>query len=156
MAASRDDIVRAIREAQKQIEGVASSLPEAAWSKGVYEQGWNAKQLLSHLAAGASLASVQIAIAKARLPGPRSSFDQDAFNAVEVAARQEMPVAELLNELRNNFAQSIVAVEAAPDEILAQPSQLPDGPNGPLGDVILEAVREHTAMHLRDLHSAMG
>ena len=154
MPATKDDIVRTLRESQQEIERAASSLPETAWSKGVYEAGWNARQLLCHLAAGASLASVQITVAKARSPGPGPSFDQDAFNAIEVAARQEMPVSDLLNELHSNFEQSIAAVEAATDDLLAASVQLPDGPQGALGDVILQAVREHTAMHLNDLRTA--
>ena len=154
MSASKNEVISAIRESRQQIEEAALSLPETAWSTGVYENGWTAKQLLCHLAADASLASVQITVAKARSPGPGPSFDQDAFNAVQVAARQGMPVSDLLNELHSNSEQSIAAVEAASDDLLAEPVQLPDAPQGPLGDVILEAVREHNATHLADLRSA--
>ncbi len=156
MPASREDILAALKSTCEQIEDAAAALLESQWSSGVYENGWNARQLLCHLAADASLASVQITVAKARSLRPGPSFDQDAFNAVQVAARREMAVSEIIKELRSNFERSIEAVAAAPDELLAQPAKLADGPEGPLGDVILEAVREHNAMHLADLRSATG
>jgi hypothetical protein len=148
------DIVGAISKAVGEIDLVASSLSEQAWSRGVYENGWNARQLLSHLAADSSNASVLIAVARAPGLRPGPSFDQDAWNAAQVAARDGMSVSELLEETRSNFQRSIAAVEAAPDELLAQPFELPDISIGSLADVILAAVSDHTAAHLADLRSA--
>ncbi len=119
MPASKDDVVSAIGKWQREIAEVSLSLPEAAWSNGVYEQGWNAKQLLCHLAAGGGFASFLITFAQAPPPaGGGSSFDQDAWNAAEVASRQAKPVLELLDELRRNTERSIAAVESAPEGLL--------------------------------------
>jgi uncharacterized damage-inducible protein DinB len=46
----RDEIVRTMQKVQTDIEQVVSSMPEEAWSTGVYEGGWNARQILAHMA----------------------------------------------------------------------------------------------------------
>ncbi len=156
----KEDVVRVIRESLRDIEGFASSLPEAAWSTGVYESGWNAKQLLCHLAGEGIFASLMISFAKAPpSPDTLASFDQDAWNAAQVASRQAKSLAELLDELRSNCERSIAAVEAAPDELLSAHFRAPwdaEGPQGPLADVIIEALQDHVRTHLAELREAIA
>jgi len=156
MPASKEDIVDAIRTADKEAERLAASLTEAAWSTGVYEQGWNASQVLCHLADGSQITPFLINLAKTPpkpLP-PGAYFDLDAYNARQVAARQGKPLSEIMGELRSGHQLSIEAVRAAPDELIAQHFRAPWGSEGPLGDIILEAI-DHDMTHLRDLAGAV-
>ena len=156
MPASKDDIVRTMRESQREIEKVASSLPDTAWSRGVYERGWNAKQLFCHLAESSGVAGFLIGLAKAPPPsgGAGPAFDIDVWNAQRVAALQDKPVTELLNHLRSNCERDITAVQAAPDDLLSRAVQTPWGAEGPLADIIVQSIQEHGGMHLTDLRTA--
>ena len=155
MPASKEQVVQAIRESQREIEKVASDLPDAAWSRGVYEQGWNAKQLFCHLAESSGVASFLIGRAGAPArAGAGGAIDIDEWNARRVAALQDKPVPELLNQLRSNCERDIAAVQAAPDDLLSRPVQTPWGAEGPLADIIVASIQEHGGMHLSDLRAA--
>ena len=153
--ADKQDVVRAIRESQAEIERVALSLSEAALAGGVYEAGWNAKQLLCHLVAGGGFAGFMIGFAKAPTPPP-AGFDQDRWNAHEVRSREGKPLGELLNELRTSSQRSVAAVEAAPDELVASHFRAPWGTEGSLADVIIASLRDHVGTHLAELRAALG
>ena len=155
MPAGKTEVVRAIRESQQEIERVALSLSESALGGGVYEAGWNAKQLLCHLAAGGGFAAFMIGFARAPAPPP-AGFDQDRWNAGEVRSREGKSLAELLDELRDNSERSIAAVEAAPDDLLAAHFRAPWGIEGSLADVIIESLRDHVGTHLSELRAALG
>jgi hypothetical protein len=157
MPVSKEDIVAAIRESHGEIERTALSLSDAALGSGVYESGWNAKQLLCHLAAGGGFAAFMISFAQ--MPpsaGAGDNFDLDAFNAREVASREKKPLSELLAELRSGSERSIAAVQGAPDELLTAHFRAPWGTEGALADVIVESLQGHIGTHLAELKSATG
>jgi hypothetical protein len=157
MPAEKRDVIGAIRSAQQEVERLVSSAPESAWSKQVYEQGWNAKQLLCHMASTSGVAGFLIGMAKAPGSGGMGAdFDIDAFNAQQVAARQDKPVAEVLEEVCGNCRRDIESVQNAPDDLLAQHFRAPWDVEGPLGDVIVGSVEGHLMMHLRDLVKAVS
>lgn len=159
MPASKNDIAKSMRDQQQEIEQVARSLPEAAWSKGVYEAGWNAKQLLCHLAESPGVAGFLVGLAKAPPSETTSAsvgMDIDAWNAQRVAALEGKSLSELLDQLRVNSERNVAAVEAAPEELLAQPIKTPWGAEGAVADIILGSIREHGGTHLADLRSATG
>ncbi len=162
MPASKDEVVQTIRRSQEEIEKVALTLPEAAWSRGVYESGWNAKQLLCHLAENSGVAGFLIGLAKASVSARASgsgasgggNIDIDAWNAQRVALLQDKPISDVLMELRANSERNVAAVEAAPADLLAQNVKAPWDAEGPLADVIVQSIREHGGVHLKDLRSA--
>ncbi len=155
MPASKDDVVKTIREWQREIEQVASSLPDAAWSQGVYEQGWNAKQLFCHLSESSGVASFLIGLAGAPArAGAGGAVDIDIWNAQRVSALQDKPLSQLLDHLRRGCDRDIAAVQAAPDDLLSRGIQTPWGAEGPLADIIVQSIQEHGGMHLADLRSA--
>src|SRR3990172_12456662 len=157
MPASKDEIVRTIRESQREIENVASSLPDTAWSRGVYEHGWNAKQLFCHLSESSGVASFLIGMARAPAgAGGGEPMDIDVWNARQVSALQDKPVSELLDHLRGRCERDIASVQAAPDDLLSRPVKTPWGAEGPVGDIIVQSIQEHGGMHLADLRSAAG
>ena len=90
MSASRENLARAVRESAAQIEEMARALDGEALAGGVYENGWNARQLLCHLANGGWFAGFMIGLARAgRSLEPPADFDQDEWNARDVPAHQD-------------------------------------------------------------------
>lgn len=157
MPAEKSDVVGAIRDAQREVERLVSSAPESVWSKPAYEQGWDAKQLLCHVASTSGPAAFLIGMAKAPGSGGMGAdFDIDAFNAQQVAARQDKPIAEVLEEIRGNCQRDIDSVQSAPDDLLAQRFRAPWGVEGSLADVIVGSVQGHLMMHVRDLAKAVS
>jgi hypothetical protein len=157
VSADRSDIIAAIRDVQSEVESLVSSAPESVWSNGAYEKGWNAKELLCHVASTSGVAGYLIAMAKAPASGGMGTgFDVDAFNAQQVAARRDKPVAEILQEIRGNCQREIESVENAPADLLAQHFRTPWEAEGPLADVIVGSIKEHLMMHVRDLAKAVG
>lgn len=157
MPASKTDIIAAIRDVQGEVERLVSSAAESAWSKPAHEQGWNARQLLCHIASTSGVAGFLIGMAKA--PGAGGigpGFDVDAWNAQAVAARQDKSIAEVLEEVRGNCQRDIESVQNAPDGLLAQHFQPLWGEEGPLGDVIVGSIEGHLMMHVRDLAKVVG
>jgi hypothetical protein len=157
MPAEKDDVIGAIREAQREVERLVPSVPESAWSSQAYEQGWNGKQLLCHLASTSGIARFLIGMAQAPGSGGMGTdFDIDSFNAQQVAARQDKPVDEVLEEVCVNCGRDIESVENAPDDLLAQHFRAPWGTEGSLGDVIVGSIDEHFMTHVRDLAKAVA
>ena len=157
MPAGKDDVVKCLRDSQHDLESVVSSLPETAWSQGVYGSGWNAKQLLCHLAENSGVAGYLIGLAQAPAgAGTGGGLDVDAWNAQRVAALEDKPLAELLNAARTNCERNIAAVEGAPDDVLSRPIRAPWGVEGPLADVIVQSIQGHGGMHLADLRTAIA
>ncbi len=157
MPASRQEIVDAYRRARQQAEELVASASESAWSRGAYEQGWNAKQLLCHIADSCGVARFLIAYAKDRRPLPAGvEFDIDKWNAQQVALREGKSIQDLLTELQVNIGREVEAIEAAPDALLSGQTRAPWGDEGTLGDLIMGTISDHFHMHLADLRTATG
>ncbi len=166
MAITRDDIVTALRDVRKRMEDAAASLPKDDWSSGVYEGGWNAKQLLAHIASTSGVANFLLAMANLpESPGAasggapafdRDAFDRqnDAFNRQQVGMRSEKSVEEMLDEIRSNILRDIQAVQAAPEELIAKHYRAPWGVEGTVGEVIIASLRGHLGTHVADLRLA--
>ncbi|MBI2913955.1 MAG: maleylpyruvate isomerase N-terminal domain-containing protein [Chloroflexi bacterium] len=157
MPASKQEIIESIRRWQGELETTVAAVDQGSWSKGVYEQGWNAKQLLCHLASDTGV--VGFLINMASVPpgaGGGGGFDIDAFNAREVAARQQKTVAELVAERRSGCERAVEQVQATSSDVLARQIRVPWGDEGPLADIIVRSVQGHTGQHLADLRAAAG
>jgi len=157
MPAEKTDIIEVIRNTQDEVQKLVSSAAESAWSKPAYDQGWNARQLLCHIASTSGVAGFLVGMAKAPGSGGMGAdFDVDAGNVQAVAARQDKPIAEVLEEVRGNCQRDIESVQNAPDDLLAQHFRAPWGVEGPLADVIVGSIEGHLMMHVRDLAKAVG
>ncbi len=157
MSDTKSNVIGTIRDAQREVESLVSSTPEAVWSKQGYEQGWNAKQILCHIASTSGTAGFLMGMAKAPgAGGMGADFDIDAFNAQQVVARQDKPVVEILEELRGNCQRDIERVQNAPDDLMAQHLRAPWGTEGPLADVIVGSIEGHFMMHVRELAKAVS
>jgi hypothetical protein len=160
MAATKDEIAAAIRTAREQIEELVSSAPEGAWSSGVYQNGWNAKQVLCHLAITAGIPSLLIGMAKAPRPTvPQPSPDTssiDAANERMVESLMALPIDDIVAQIRRNYDRGLADLEGAPDGLLSQEMRTPWGSEGKLGDILLaEDLREHAMVHIGELARAV-
>ncbi len=157
--ASKESIIEGIRQAQAEAERVAAAMPEDAWEEGVYENGWNAKQILCHVALSANVPAFLIAAANspepAKMPGGADNIDD--LNESQVAMRMEMSVAEIVKELNTTYEQAVNVVQATPDELFAKQIRTPWQTEGELGALILdEDIRDHVMVHLADISGAIA
>lgn len=163
--ATKQEIADALRDFVQRAEKLAAGLSPDDWNKTTYEQGWNVKQAFCHLAAMSNAAPFMINLTASPPPptqgrggdgGTATAFDVDAWNAREVATRENKPVEEILAELKTGHENSIKAVQATSDELLAKEFRAPWGLVAPLGDALLEMANGHNGGHLSDIERAVG
>lgn len=154
---TREALIAALQEDGEEFQQAVAQLPAEAFERGVYEQGWNARQLLAHIAAIEWTYPRLIERAEQRASGgdvPQgggAGFDMDAYNAKQVARREDQPVEQLLTEFRRNRAETIDAIRAVDDELLQQPTRSAGGVEGTLLDVLIGVAVGHVREHVSDL-----
>jgi len=159
--ATKQEITEAIRAFVERSEKMASGFSPADWEKTIYEQGWTVKQAYCHLAALGGAVPFFISMATSPQPpaggggGGGGGFDIDAWNAQQVAARQDEPVAEILSELKVGYENGIRAVAGLSEELLAKQMDTPFGLSGSLGDLFVQTVTGHNQIHLDDIERAL-
>src|SRR5258705_11436050 len=124
---SRDEVVRIVR-----------ALPPAQLEEGRYENGWNGRQILAHIASIEwsyprliDIARTPPAPVEQAPPTRTMKGGNDAYNDRQVAKREGMTVAALLAEFEKNRAATIQAVEAADEELFARRIRSAGGGGGP-------------------------
>lgn len=153
------------------------TLDPASYELGRYEDGWNGRQILAHVAAlewtYARLIDVARQAPAEPAPAPaqaapaevhRTTPDESAgvatrpvrggiddYNARQVEKRAGATIAELLDEFAANRAKTIAAVEAAEEDLLAMPIRSAGGITGPLASVIMAVAVQHVMMHIADI-----
>lgn len=157
---TKEDVIQALEGFQAAVEELAATLPKSEWEKGVYENGWNAKQLLSHIASTAGVASFILTLARTGPVVSRresdSDFDNAAFNAQQVTAREKKTVEALLTEITDTLHRDKQVVKAAPDQLLAAPFQAPWGEKGTVAYIIADSFSRHLGGHVNDLKAAVA
>ncbi len=153
---TRNDLLAALRDDAARLPQVVAAIGADHLERGVYENGWSARQLLAHLAAIEW--TYPRLIEQARSPAePRptssasASFNMDAYNHRQVANRETASVVELLEEFAENRRATIAAVANAEEELLAKPTRSAGGAQGTLLDVLMNVTVEHVRTHLSDL-----
>ena len=154
---TREELIAALEQDSQEFQTAVARLPHEAFERGVYEQGWNARELLAHIAAIEWTYPRLIERAEQRAAGgdvPQgggAGFDMDAYNARQVARRQDQPVEQLLTEFRRNRAETIDAIRAVDDDLLNQPTRSAGGVEGTLLDVLIGVAIGHVREHVDDL-----
>ena len=158
----RERVLEALAKARTRLEEAVAGMTDDAWTAAVYENGWNAKQLLCHLVAGSptgfiiSMASKPPEGSGSGAAGGTVTFDIDAFNRAEVAKRQDRSIDELMDEARLASERDAELVQRTPEEILGRHYKAPWGVEGSVADVIITSLTGHTAQHLAELRTAIG
>jgi len=151
LTASRDHVLATVR-----------ALPAESLERGRYENAWNGRQILAHVASiewtyprlidiARETGEREAAARDGGLPTRAMRGGVDAYNDRQVAKRAHLSAAELLDEFERNRAATIRAVEAADEELFARPVRSAGGFTGPLAAVFHAVAVEHVLGHIRDL-----
>ena len=127
-------------------------------SSGVYEGGWNGRQLLAHIASmewtyPRVLELPEVTDEEAAAPRD-TSVTVDDYNRRQVERRDDVPVDELIEEFVRNRAATIAAVEAHPEDGFERRVRSAGGTVGTLADVMWFVAVEHVRGHLADLRGS--
>lgn len=154
---SRNAVIACLLDVREQIGTAVEGMPESSWDKSVYENGWNSRQLLYHIASTSGVASFVLAMSKLpKHPDGGDPFDNDAFNRDQVALREGRSPADALDEIRANLQRDIQAIEKASDDDLGRLWTAPWGMEGTVAEIITSAVDGHLGAHLEELRAATG
>ena len=163
---SKAELLEALRASGRDVLTALRALPPERLAEGRYENGWNGRQILAHLAsiewtyprlieiarqAPSTEAEHSTGRADDELPTRTMRGGNDAYNDRQVAKRAHVSVAELLAEFERNRAATIQAVEAAEDELFARRIRSAGGVTGPLALVFYQVAVAHVLGHARDI-----
>ena len=126
-------LLEALRTSRDEVLTLVRALPAERLEEGRYENGWNGRQILAHIASiewsyprlidiardAASPPPAPAATPTADPPTRSMRGGNDAYNDRQVAKRAHLSVAELLDEFERNRAATIAAVEAADERLFA-------------------------------------
>ena len=157
-APSKAELLHALRSSRDEVIALVRSLPPARLEEGRYENGWNGRQILAHIASIEwsyprliDIARTPPVPAEEAPPTRTMKGGNDAYNDRQVAKRERMTVAELLAEFEKNRAATIRAVEAADDELFGRRIRSAGGVVGPLALVFHQIAVGHVLGHARDI-----
>jgi hypothetical protein len=171
---TKTELLEALRTTGDDVKARVAALDDATLASGRYENGWNARQILAHMASIEWTYPRLIDVAKAAAnpqpapaqPAPKPAAETPPssaqaapagtpqildYNERQVAKRAEASKQELIDEFAKNRAALIAAVEATDDALLAQQVTSAGGARGSLAEVIHFTAVQHTRVHLADL-----
>jgi hypothetical protein len=157
-APTKGELLAALVASRDEVLALVRSLDPARLEEGRYENGWNGRQILAHLASIEwtyprliDIARTPPVPAEGAPPTRTMKGGNDAYNERQVAKRAHRSVAELLAEFETNRAETIRAVEAADEALLARPIRSAGGLVGPLATVFHLVAVAHVLGHARDI-----
>jgi hypothetical protein len=137
------------------------TIPADRFESGVYESGWNGRQILAHMASIEWTYSRLIDLAGAPSPagttaegGERAATAQggiDTYNQRQVEKRADATIDELITEFEQNRQKTIAAVEAADEALFDVPIRSAGGRSGTLAKVLDEVAIQHVIGHTNDI-----
>jgi len=161
---TKPELLAALRRSRDEVVAIVRALPPARLEDGRYENGWNGRQILAHIASiewtyprlldiarDAPPPEAEPASPAAAPPTRTMRGGNDDYNARQVAKRAHLSAAELLEEFERNRAATIRAVEAADEDLLARRIRSAGGVVGPLAEVFYKVAVVHVLGHARDI-----
>jgi DinB superfamily len=161
---TKSGLLQALRTSRDEVLTLVRALPADRLEEGRYENGWNGRQILAHIASieWSYPRLIDIARDAASPPAPTATpaaapptrsmrGGNDAYNDRQVAKRAYLSVAELLTEFERNRAATIAAVEAADERLFGQQIRSAGGIVGPLAEVFHQVAVAHVLGHARDI-----
>ncbi len=169
-ALTKAELLDELRSSQQDLLDRLGALPEDQFEQGRYEGGWNARQILAHVASIEWTYPRLIEFARQGAPDQASGGSGGApegsskpmqartarggigsYNERQVEKRAQASVAELLAEFQKNRAATIEAVEKADDALLQVHIRSAGGIPGPLARVIYFVAALHVTGHVNDM-----
>jgi hypothetical protein len=149
------------------------ALPASAFEEGRYENGWDGRGILAHIAAiewtyarlvdlaqdaapaseSARAPEVQRTTAadSANVPTRPVRGGIDDYNARQVEKRAEATLSELIDEFAANRARTIAAVEGIDEGLARREIRSAGGITGELTSVIYSVAVDHVMSHVGDI-----
>jgi hypothetical protein len=163
---TKSDLLQALRDGEKDALDKLSALPEDAFDKGCYENGWNARQILAHITAIEWTYPKLIDVAKsppapkaedkpkeAKPPTKTASGGINSYNDRSIARYEGVSAKNLIEEFKKNRATTIKTIEAEDDDTFLKPVKSAGGITGPLGYVMNLVAVMHVGGHVNDIVS---
>jgi uncharacterized protein (TIGR03083 family) len=157
---SKRELLEALRASRDEVLALVRGLSPEQLEEGRYENGWNGRQILAHIASIEWSYPRLVDIARDASPPPSTAGDpptramrggNDAYNDRQVQKRAHASPAELLAEFEQNRAATIAAVEAADEALFARPIRSAGGVTGTLATVFHQVAVMHVLGHARDI-----
>ncbi|CAA9555356.1 MAG: hypothetical protein AVDCRST_MAG18-635 [uncultured Thermomicrobiales bacterium] len=154
--ANREEITAAIQQGIANVESTFGALSDAQLATQVHaeEAGWDARDILAHLAGRREVYAMMRQAATGANPFAGISSFHD-FNRERVAERDGLGRDELLTEFRAVHEDLLAQLDTIPDDQLAAEVAL--GPRrATLGDLLLGSGGTHSSGHAKDVAQAVG
>lgn len=160
---SKSELLEALRASRDEVLQIVRAIPPERLDEGRYENGWNGRQILAHVASiewtyprllDIARDAAGVPPAAAEPPTRTMRGGNDAYNERQVAKRAHRSPAELLTEFEQNRAATIRAVEAADEALFARHIRSAGGVVGPLATVFYQVAVAHVLGHARDIAAA--
>jgi Mycothiol maleylpyruvate isomerase N-terminal domain len=154
---SKSELLEALRRSGDEVVRIVGGVPAERLEEGRYENGWNGRQILAHIASIEWTYPRLIEVARSPTPpadeAPTRAMrgGNDAYNDRQVAKRTHLSAAELLDEFQKNRATTIQAVEAADEELFTRRIRSAGGVVGSLAEVFYQVAVLHVLGHARDI-----
>jgi hypothetical protein len=161
--ASKSELLAALSASGREVSNTIRALPVDRLEEGRYENGWNGRQILAHVASIEWTYPRLIEIARdapddgqaeapaADPPTRTMRGGNDAYNERQVTKRVDRSPAELLAEFEQNRAATIRAVEEADEALFARRIRSAGGVTGSLAAVLHQVAILHVLGHVRDI-----
>lgn len=159
-APSKAELLGALQSSGEEVVDQLKSLPEEEFEKGRYENGWNAREILAHLASIEWTYPRLIELANSprseetKSPEPPTRTAKggiSSYNDRQVAKRAELSVTELLEEFRHNRETLIKTVQDTDEDTFQKEVKSAGGFVGPLSQVLHWVAVDHVRVHLQDI-----
>ncbi len=177
---TKAELLDALRSSGRDVIERVRALPAGELEQGRYENGWNGRQILAHIASiewtyprlldiakeagprvGAGLdppstpqASAPSAAQAGNVPTRIAQGGILSYNDRQVAKRADASVDDLLQEFETNRAATIAAVESADEALLRTPIRSAGGITGQLAGVLNAVAVLHVLGHVNDIVGA--
>lgn len=155
---TKTELLDALRASRDEAVALIRAVPAERLEQGRYENGWNGREILAHVASIEwsyprliDIARTPPAPAEAAPPTRSMKGGNDAYNERQVAKRAHLTVSELLEEFETNRAATIAAVDAADEALFARTIRSAGGVEGPLASVFYMIAVAHALGHARDI-----
>ena len=176
-APTKQQLIGALRANGARAVEKLRALPDTAFEQGRYENGWNGRQILAHVASiewtyrrlidvAKQADGQQTASSKQQssggvrrtteeesrgLPTAAAQGGIDGYNERQVEKRAGASIAELIDEFERNRAGTIDAVDAADEALLQTSIRSAGGMTGALAGVLQAVAVGHVQMHVADI-----
>ena len=157
---SKSQLLANLRSSGEELLSKLEGLPEGALEAGCYENGWNGRQVLAHIAAIEWTYPRLIDLARDGPPDkkPKAAATSkpakggiNSYNDRQIARYADATTSELLDIFRKSRETTISTIEATEDELFATEVKSAGGVKGPLAMVLNFVAVMHVNSHVNDV-----